>query len=188
VLAIPYAEERYFPLVTSQSNLKFFYCFQGSYCIQMISAYTSLTNLYVSCISIDVNLFAKWIVNLKDLRIMTLRITDPFDESRYMKELKHLYVGNISSEVGDYVVKLVAAFPKVSIFMLTEKLTHLALLNVWFGGFSDAQSLALASSIRFYIFKTRHRQDYSHHQSLEYSPTAPSISDWLFGVELRKRW
>jgi hypothetical protein len=46
------------------------------------------------------------------------------------------------------MVKLVAACPKVSISNLTEQITNLALLNVWCGGFSDAQSLALASGIR----------------------------------------
>jgi hypothetical protein len=46
------------------------------------------------------------------------------------------------------MVKLVGACPKGSISKLTEQLTHLALLNVWCGNLSDAQSLALASRIR----------------------------------------
>jgi hypothetical protein len=72
-----------------------------------------------------------------------------FDESIQMKHLLHMYIGLIPVGVaGEYMVKLVAACPKVSISNFTEQLTYLALLNVWCGGLSGAQSLALASCIR----------------------------------------
>jgi hypothetical protein len=88
-------------------------------------------------------------VHLKDLRIKTLLIDEPVDEYIQMKQLLHMYIGLIPvGEAGKYMVKLVAACPKVSTSNLTEQLTNLALLNVWCGGLSDGQSLALASRIR----------------------------------------
>jgi hypothetical protein len=65
-----------------------------------------------------------------------------------MKELKHLYVGNISSVAGYYMFKLVAACPKVRYFVLILQLTHLAMLNVWNGGLSEEGIESLASHIR----------------------------------------
>jgi hypothetical protein len=109
VLAIPAAEDRSFSLITSQSSLKFIYLTKGNHSMWITLFYTSLTKLYVSCCSLDVNIFAKRFVNLKDFRIVTLWITEPFDESLKMKKLEHLYVGRISSVVGDYVLKLVSA-------------------------------------------------------------------------------
>jgi hypothetical protein len=38
---------------------------------------------------------------------------------------------------GHYMVKLVAACPKVRYFVLILQLTHLAMLNVWNGGLSE---------------------------------------------------
>jgi hypothetical protein len=63
-----------------------------------------------------VNVIAKRFVNFKDFRIVTLWIAEPFVESLRMKMLEHLYVGRISSVVGDYVLKLVSACPKVTLF------------------------------------------------------------------------
>jgi hypothetical protein len=115
--------------------------------------------VYVSCSSRDVNSIAKWALTLKDLRIKMLRISEPFDETIEMKELRHLYVGNISSVAGYYMVKLVAACPKVRYFVLIPQFTHLAMLNVWNGGLSEEGIESLAS-----------------------------FSSWLFGLNLAKRW
>jgi hypothetical protein len=81
--------------------------------IRATSFHATLTNVYISCFSASVNVIAKWLVNLKDLRLNTLWIDEPFNEALQMKMLEHLYVGRISSEVGEYLVKLVAACPKV---------------------------------------------------------------------------
>jgi hypothetical protein len=77
-----------------------------------------------------------------------LRISKPFDETIEMKELRHMYVGNISSVAGYYMVKLVAACPKVRYFLLILQLTHLAILSVWNGGLSVEAIDSLASCIR----------------------------------------
>jgi hypothetical protein len=170
----------------------------------------TLTKLYMTCDSLILNILAKWLVHLKDIRIQTLVINEPFDESLLMKQLLYMYIGLILVEVaGEYMVLLVAACPKVSISNLTEQLTHLALLNVWCRGLSkfgscfpywrEKRSLITTSPKVYsriagtvphvpYYPPLRHRQDYSHPQSLEFSRTAPSISGSLFGIDQVRRW
>jgi hypothetical protein len=64
----------------------------------------------MSCGTMGLNILATWLVHLKDLRLKTLVI----DESVQIKQLMHMYISLISVGVdGDYVVKLVAACPKV---------------------------------------------------------------------------
>jgi hypothetical protein len=115
VLAIPATAGR-MPLVTSQSSLQYIYLSESDRSMRINISYTLITNLYLSCGSMDVNIFAKWFVNLKDFRINTLWIAEPFDESLKMDNLEYLYVGRISSVVGDYVLKLVFACPKVRFY------------------------------------------------------------------------
>jgi hypothetical protein len=127
---IPLAGDRTSPLVISMSNLQYLYLTESSYSID-IPHVAILTKLYMTCGSLGLNILAKWLVHLQDLRIKTLVIDEPFDESIQMKQLLHMYIGLIPVGLaGEYMVKLVAACPKVSISNLTEQLTHLALLNV----------------------------------------------------------
>jgi hypothetical protein len=115
ILSIPSAEDRSLALVTSLSNLKSIYLNRSAYTIQLDEPFSDLTRVYMSCNSSSVNKFARWLVNLKDLRLKLLWIDDPLDESLQMKALKRLYIGRVSSVVGDYLVKLVSACPKVSL-------------------------------------------------------------------------
>jgi hypothetical protein len=115
VMAIPPAEDQHFPLITHQSGLKCIYLNRSAYTILIDVSFTLLTNVYMSCSSISVNKFAKWLVNLNDLRLKVLWIDVPFNEALQMKKLKYLYIGRTSSVVGDYFVKLIAACPNVSL-------------------------------------------------------------------------
>jgi hypothetical protein len=86
---MPSASGRASPLVISQSNLQYLYISESSYSINFFS-HLALTKLCISYSSRAVNLFAKWLVHSKDLRIKTLVIGDPFDESLQVNELLHL--------------------------------------------------------------------------------------------------
>jgi hypothetical protein len=81
----------------------------------------------MSCGTLGLNILAKWLVHLKDLRLKTLVI----DESVQIKQLMHMYIGLISVGVaGEYMVKLVAACPKKSeISQFNLELTHLAITS-----------------------------------------------------------
>lgn len=71
VLSVPTAEDQDFPVITSISNLN-----RSEYTILMDVPFTTLTSVYMSCTSFTINRFAKWLVNLADLRIKCLFIDD----------------------------------------------------------------------------------------------------------------
>jgi hypothetical protein len=81
-------------IVISMSNLQYLYLTESNYSID-IPHVAILTKLYMTCDSLVLNILAKWLVHLKDLRIQTLVIDEPFDESIQMKQLLHMYIGRL---------------------------------------------------------------------------------------------
>jgi hypothetical protein len=107
VLSIPHAGDRASPLVISMSNLRYLYLTESNYSIKVSNS--TLNKLFISCSSRAVNLFAKWLVHLKDLRIKTLVIDEPVDESLHIKHLMHMNIGRIFGILDrEFLVKLIA--------------------------------------------------------------------------------
>jgi hypothetical protein len=115
VLSIPEAGDQATTLVIRMENLTYLYLSEIDYTV--VLSHSMITNLYISCSSEAVNLFAEWLLHLKDLRIKELWVDEPFDASLQMKNLIHLYIGRISEDsegmAGDYLIKLVFASAKV---------------------------------------------------------------------------
>jgi hypothetical protein len=83
VLSIPLAGDRASPLGISMFNLRYLYLTESNYSIKVSNS--TLNKLYMTCDSLALNILAKWLVHLKDLRNKTLVINEPFDESIHIK-------------------------------------------------------------------------------------------------------